>query len=450
MSEQEKRAVLNNISIIPEEELFRYIKDGNILLKEMMDTGNLQSDKRRQIEALIEEESQRDLRAWENAQSRNFKTSYLEYLNDFPNGRYVKFAKSEIEKLDIETAKVKDRNEKLLDKIRKNPNDGFNSHILKKEIESGSITYDDLIQINIPDAVVEKLKEPEGPIKYNLGVFPETIPDGFTEVYFWGVPGSGKTCALSGILSYAEKTGVLDTMTGPGFNYMTQLKNTFRSTVGILPPPTNLEVTQCLPFELKDHKQRKHPIALIELSGEIFKCFYREITNGQMPDSHAEKTYDTVKRFLNGPNKKLHYFVFDLSKDPGKLDDQGLGQNDYLQAAKSYFVKNEIFKRNTDGIYIVATKSDLLACTKEQRSAQAGEYLKVNYLSFVNVLKDVCKKYKINDGSSLIVIDFSLGNVYFNDICEFDNTSSASIVQILQTKSGISKGSSKLGDFFNK
>ena len=98
MSEQEKRAVLNNISIIPEEELFRYIKDGNILLKEMMDTGNLQSDKRRQIEALIEEESQRDLRAWENAQSRNFKTSYLEYLNDFPNGRYVKFAKSEIEK----------------------------------------------------------------------------------------------------------------------------------------------------------------------------------------------------------------------------------------------------------------------------------------------------------------------------------------------------------------
>lgn len=34
---------------------------------------------------------------------------------------------------------------------------------------------------------------------------PDSIPDEFTEVYFWGIPASGKTCALGGILSAAKE-----------------------------------------------------------------------------------------------------------------------------------------------------------------------------------------------------------------------------------------------------
>ena len=124
-----------------------------------------------------------------------------------------------------------------------------------------------------------------------------------------------------------------------------------------------------------------------------------------------------------------------------------------MRAAYQYFSEHDIFKNYTDAIYIIATKSDLLPCPKDQREIQAEKFLIEHYMMFVNVLRDACKKYKINDKCELKVVPFCLGDIYFNRICKFNNFSSAQILQILQQKTEIEQESNwiqKIKDFLNR
>ena len=64
-----------------------------------------------------------------------------------------------------------------------------------------------------------KLPEPNGDLT--------NIQDGFTEFYFWGIPSSGKTCALAGVLSAANSGRVCQDFSpmpnSQGFYYMSTL-----------------------------------------------------------------------------------------------------------------------------------------------------------------------------------------------------------------------------------
>ena len=70
-----------------------------------------------------------------------------------------------------------------------------------------------------------------------------------TEVYFWGIPSSGKSCALGAILSSANSGKVAKSMQRDpdcqGFGYMNRLANLFNTngTVGTLPEGTTISST---------------------------------------------------------------------------------------------------------------------------------------------------------------------------------------------------------------
>ncbi|OQP39815.1 hypothetical protein A4H97_16470 [Niastella yeongjuensis] len=460
MSESEKRNVMDNIENISAEDLyFKYIKPGHIPFSKIKDTGRLEASKRRKIEDLIAQDEAREEECWVETLKQSTIEAYEKYILAYPTGKHIQLAE-----FGIETLKQKEANENkfkkdLLDKLKANLNGDFTPKIISEYLTQEKITKTDLINLGVPLDVIESLaffKEPT----LELGEIPEFIPEGFTEVYFWGIPGSGKTCALSGILSHADKSAAFGIGSGPGYHYMTHLKNIFNTNIGFLPAATVTELTQCLPFELTDDHGKKHPIALIELSGEIFTCYYNEMANRKFTSDKHRKTFTTVTNFLNSKNRKIHFFVFDFGKNPKEKDDNGLCQDDYLTAAQKYFKDNDIFKELTDAIYVVVTKIDLLekkgdvaldpAQLYKVRLNKAKDYLNTNYPSFVNRLKDVCRDYRINDNSDLSVLPFSLGEVYFNKICRFNNTSSAEIVSILKNKTGILRGKSKLWDFFKQ
>lgn len=450
MTNEEKKAILDNIESISAESLFAYIHpEEEISLEEMKGTGKLEAAKRKKIEELKRNLAENDEKAWNKAKSEATIESYNEYLRLYPNGKYRTTAHELFKVLQQAKDNVGKIKNEILTKIKINPNDQLTPKIVNDHLSSGLFTTTDLKSAGIPDDIIDVLPF-HNIVDLKLGEIPKSIPTGFTEVYFWGIQGSGKTCALAAILSHAHETGVLETKSGEGFHYMNQLKNIFRNNIGFLPPATSTEVTQCLPFELKDEKGKKHPIALIELSGEIFQCYYYKTANLPLPGTSHEVTFKTVTDYLNGPNRKLHFFVFDLSKDPRKKDEYGLCQDDYLNAAQIYFKEKNIFKNSTDAIYIVATKSDLLPGDETMRASQAESYLKKHFSSFVEVLKEVCSSFKINDNNELRVIPFSLGKVYFNYICKFNNVSSSDIIQILKEKTGKSTNSNKVWQFFNK
>jgi hypothetical protein len=99
-----------------------------------------------------------------------------------------------------------------------------------------------------------------------------------------------------------------------------------------------------------------------------------------------------------------------------------------------------VFGKTTDAIYVVVTKSDLMIddegnpISKDKRIEHAKKHLNGQYyLSFINTLKDSCKKYSIN-GGKLTVEPFSLGKVYFRDICDFEGAAAEKIVEILMDR----------------
>jgi hypothetical protein len=221
-----------------------------------------------------------------------------------------------------------------------------------------------------------------------------------------------------------------------------------------LPAPSPVETTQYLPFSLKKLNEKvTRSVSLIELSGEIFRCFYYKNAGLQLPTQSHEDTFNSLNSFLKSNNRKIHFFFIDYDKD-NRPDGNGITQANYLSAASTYFENNDVFNKSTDAVYIVLTKSDLMLDQNgmaindyNQRVNFAKTYLQSNYISFINTIKNSCKKYSIN-GGKLEVEPFSLGKVYFKQICDFDGTAAEKLVEILMER--ISGTKKSILDFFNK
>lgn len=450
-----KDYILSHIEDFSAQQLFDFIIQGIVTLQELKDTGNLDRSVRITIVDLQTVGEKKDDAAWEQTRYGN-ESVLSDYITKFPTGKHVVEAKQKIDHLEEQRRQRQAQKQSILNNIKRNPNSYFPDQI-KDFLHNGTFTQSELKDYcKIPQSAIDNL----GHIKMSqleLGVTPDSIPEGYTEVYFWGNTGSGKTCALGAILQMAEKKGYLDIATGPGYLYANQLKNIF-SDDGVandyLPAPSPLQVTQYLPFTLKNPKEKvSRSVSLIELSGEIFKCFFYKNANQQLPTQDHVNTFNSLNKFLNSNNRKVHFFFIDYDRE-NKPDGSGIKQSDYLAAASTYFKNNNIFGKTTDAIYVVLTKSDLLLDENENlvtgynsRVDYAIKYLNnQNYIAFINTLKENCKKHSINAGK-LTVEPFSLGKVYFKHICDFDGSAAANIVDILMDRIAGTKKS--ILDFFN-
>ena len=452
----EKKEILNRIEDFTAQQLFDFIQQGIVTLDELRGTGNLDNSLRKAIVALQTAGDKEDDNAWEQARYGN-ESVLADYITKFPTGKHVKEAKERIDDLRRQREEIIAQKQGVLDRIRHNPN-SYSPNQIKGFLNNGTFTQSELRDYcNIPQSAIDNLDNIRTP-QLQLGNTPTSIPDGYTEVYFWGGTGSGKTCALGAVLQMAEQKGYLNIATGSGYNYAYQLKNIFSNDGGAndyLPAPSPIETTQYLPFTLKNPAEKvSRSVSLIELSGEIFKCFFYKNAGQQLPTQSHEDTFNSLNTFLNSNNRKVHFFFIDYDRE-NKPDGSGLKQSDYLAAASTYFKNNQVFGKTTDAIYIVLTKSDLLFDENDNpvtgynnRVDYAKKYLNAqNYQAFINTLKDSCKKYSINAGR-LTVEPFSLGKVYFKEICDFDGSSAENIVEILMERIAGSKKS--ILDVFNQ
>ena len=438
-----KEDILNRVEDFTAEQLFEFINKGTVSLDELRTTGNLDASKRRGITTLQNEHKAKDNDAWKGyaLTEQGCRT----YLIEYPTGIHALEAVKQLEYFINERKKKVERKEELLNRLRNNLN-SFSADEMRNYLDSGELSRNDLTNVGIPEKVIDRLYNIVLP-QLEMGKTPHSIPDGYTEVYFWGIPGSGKTCVLSAVLSTAERKGYLEIAQGPGYDYMTRLKNIFANPISILPPASATDSTQYLPFVLKKDKDDPRSVSLIELSGEIFQCFYYKNANMELPTTQHEETLNSLLRFLEGDNRKLHFFFIDYEKE-NNLDVDGYKQADYLQAATTYFQDNNIFSKSTDAIYIVVTKSDLMPSKDENGSKEIEDYLRdTNFTAFINSLKARCKDNSIN-GGKILGTQFSLGQVYFDQICSFDSKTSENIIDILIRR--IAPNKKSILDVFNK
>ncbi len=437
----DKEIILNRVNELSATQLASFIKQGIVTLEELRKTELLDNTVRRAINGVLAADNKADDDSWEMVRISNDST-LVEWIDQNPSSKHIQDAIEKVKELRNEREKKQLQKQGVLDTIRRNPNH-YNVKDIQRFLQSDTISERDLIEYcNVPQSAIDNLSEIKAPV-LNLGTTPEAIADGYTEVYFWGYPGSGKTCALGAILHMADKKGYLNIAVGPGNRYASQLKSIF-SDDGVandyLPAPSPVETTQYLPFTLKRPNEKySRSVSLIELSGEVFRCFAYQNAGEAFPTRSHENTFNSLNKFLKSNNRKVHFFFIDFDRG-NKPDHEGMNQSGYLAAASTYFKNNEVFGKTTDAIYIVLTKSDLMMDENgnpiplEKRVEYAKRHLSGhNYLSFVNTLKDICVHYSIN-GKKLTVEPFSLGKVYFRDICSFDGTSAANILDILMDR----------------
>lgn len=275
-----------------------------------------------------------------------------------------------------------------------------------------------------------------------------------TEVYFWGIPSSGKTCALGAILSSANSGRVAVSMQRDpdcqGYGYMTRLANLFKTngTIGTLPEGTATTSTYEMGFILEDEKGKVHPITCVDLAGELIRCMYK-LDAGEPLADDQQRVLQTLTNILidnRTDNRKMHFFVIEYGAEDRLYE--GLTQADYLDAAVAYIQRTGIFKKDTDGIYLLITKVDKAKATGPELQEKLRDYISTNYRNFYNVLKKICKDNEIN-GGVVNIQPFTLGKVCFQNYCKFQDQTAASVVKRIMERSYGYKAN-KLNSLINK
>lgn len=442
MNEEQKAALLNNLRIVliqPDgmSNLAKYVAKGEITIGELRATGQFSQDSEAKLMSLldkikndIEQEKIREQEEKRKKEEEDFWTQcvtvntvamYENYLLRYPNGRYVQLAKHL-----IENWKDPQEKQKILGKLKTDINAFEPAYLSGK-----GIGIQDVLEhgIDVPERIVNIFDE-EG-INLDKGETPDSITPGRTEVYFWGTPGSGKTCTLAAVLRTAEEMGVFSPELCHGSIYMTQLKNVLLNGVGTLPPTTSLDVVQELAFNLSDEQKVSHPVTLIDIAGELFKNFTDEVNTRRASNLDS---YVKLKNLLKSDsNPKFHFFIIEAHRDKISRNVDGYTQVDYLNWAMKFFTEKNIFNSRTSGIYVIITKSDILTTDESNRKTQAELFLKNNYPAFANALREIAiKKDVIRKGDPIPVIPFTIGKVYFKTKCIFNPETSKTVIRILQ------------------
>lgn len=278
-----------------------------------------------------------------------------------------------------------------------------------------------------------------------------------TEIYFWGIPSSGKSCALGAILRAANSGKIARSMQRnpncQGYGYMNRLANLFEpnGSVGILPEGTAISSTYEMGFILEDEDGKEHPITCIDLAGELVRCMYKKDAGEPLTDEQVAvlQTLTNVLIDKRTDNRKIHFFVIEYGAEDRLYE--GLRQSVYLEAAVAYIQRTGIFKKDTDGLYLLISKVDKAHVEGNELREKLREYISKYYQGFYNGLTKICKDNEIN-GGKVEIQPFTLGSVCFQNYCKFQDDTAATVVRtIIKRSYGYKPGKmNKLLDKFSK
>lgn len=317
----------------------------------------------------------------------------------------------------------------------------LSSGVVKRLINQGIILTSDLLNLGIEKAFIQRMFKGDRAITFRTPEKLDRIHKQSTEIYFWGIPSSGKSCALGAILSVAASGRIAKSMdpdtSSQGYGYMTKLIDLFQNgEIGTLLEGTPVDSFYEMGFDLVDKENRIHPITCIDMAGELMRCMYKENAGDPMSDSDIEML-DTMTKVLidnRSTNRKMHVFVIEYGAEDRKYE--GLPQKVYLEGAVSYIKDTGIFKKDTDAIYIMITKADK---AKNNSPSFFNQYINDKYLGFFNGLEQICKDNEINNGH-VEKLAFSLGDVCFQNFCKFDARPAENVVNLILQRSASFRG----------
>ena len=375
MDHHKKNILLQNCNNLETSQLISIIQTGDITIEEFEAAG-IDSNKINQIKSAISSKEQNE----DNANKRN----------------------------------------QLFEKIKKGR---ISADEIKVNINNGNFSFDDLLDAGLSERIVYSLKHYCSSNRItmfrNISELPP-MEEGRTDVYFIGVPGSGKSTILSGILNVANKNGVLmaDTYNNDGSIYQAQLISDLKK--GVLPNATASGSYNYVALSLKDGEGSKHPFNIVEVPGENYVNIFN---NGDVGE---------FLNYISNNNKKILIFVIDsLSHDTGYIESNNqLDQNLVYVNILNMFKNNKVLEQ-TDAIYIVANKFDALKNTRYANNNSEDDNLALDFLQdeFKNLIEN-CKdaREESKNKFKIKVLPFSIGNVSYTSIIDNFSTDYSEVV----------------------
>ena len=332
--------------------------------------------------------------------------------------------------------------------MRSNPNNYEDVRLLKL-IDEKLVTERELISSNvITENVLKNLRNPY--LRQDLPDIEKAIEEsraecceGFTDVYFFGVPSTGKTCVLMG-LSRAENLSI-DTASGGG-EYASALQEYTDMGVTVPRTPGTFVTTLEATISSPTNSNLSHKINLVEMSGEEFTF---QIAKNKDVVSFEEMGTGATKLLMND-NKKVFFLIIDPTVDVVHLDreiidgyDEETGkpkkrieyasanQKTIIQKMIDLFGKNKEIMKKVDSIHIIMTKSDTLGNVVE-REDKAYNLIMAKYRH--DILKqtflDLCEECNINSNTGFFpkLYTFSLGDFYVGGFYEYHSSDSNKLV----------------------
>ena len=361
-----------------------------------------------------------DDNTWNDACAANSSSAYRLYLSYFPEGKHKDEA---LMRVNSGAA-----GEQFLNALQYDQN-AFTAYEIQEKVGNGVVTWDD-IQNVMGGEKTYAIQNFQMPALLPNAIAPDSLQGNTTEVYFWGTPGSGKTCALGTILSSATRAGIIEPLQCCGLHYMNLLSNIFiGNDCCTLPDSTDVTNIQEMVMKLTDEKKHQHKLTLIDLAGELFRSVYKVNNHLQVDDSNCQVLDKAMSYLKNRKNNKIHFFVVEYGAHEKKWD--GLNMSNYLSCMIQYLKNEKVFTKSTVGVYVLVTKCDKMDCAKEDRPRLAHEYVKQEFAAFWNTLEMTCKKAAIKD---LKTLAFSIGDVFAQQLCVYDGEDTNKVIDKLLTK----------------
>lgn len=367
---------------------------------------------------------------WRNAEAMGTTYAYNAYLEKHPTGAYATLAQNAV----LSRA----GREQIISELTANIN-AYSAFKLKENVDNMLIGWNDLSQVFTPEEIDAIQQLPNLTILPEDSLAPPELAEGTTEVYFWGTPSSGKTCALGAILSAANSYGILTKETCNAAYYMDRLCSTFNGR-GIcnLPAGSSDNVIQEMRLSLRDAKRKQHPLTLIDVAGETFRAMYRRQNNIPESSPLSAAVLEQMKQYLtNEKNKKIHFFIVGYGEDDKRWEGENVPMVNYLESSMDYLRQERIVRKSTNGVYLLVTKADMMPCAPEQRQEFAEQYVRETMPSFYNSLMDICRDSGVRDFQ---VLPFSVGRVFAQTLCHFERDNTDEVLNRLIAKSATKKG----------
>ena len=408
---------------------------------------------------------------WQETCSTNTVDAYKKYQRRFPNGQYFNKAAAKIMMLEDEADELR---RELFQAMRERPWE-FNKDVVRallrgvedreayEELDDVAsrfvckgftITADDLKEEGlIPNTWNrEDLTRPAYQMPQLTVDDFGNYPSGRTDVFFMGVPRSGKSSVLAGIITKLRLLGAAEYVSyfrnqqdsmDPCLGYYNALIRSIDAKV--FPESTGTDTINFLQMDLSLAKKRITPVTFVELSGEAFSA---------LADKHcsSQEVWKELgaQKILANDNKKMLFFVLDYSiiSEASDAVMSSLDQELVLENALRVFSTDGTGKikenkghtndgctmSKVDTVAVIVTKSDRMNTQDiAERTQIAEEYIYKSFSGFMDNLYKKCKALGINKktGFRPYILTFSLGEFHIGETIEYNGDDSKRIAEFI-------------------